>query len=99
MNNEPGPPNILRDEEVISTGDNRPPDQQYKKMRMILDGRPHGTSHFYIDGTLTGAHSSFRDPFVYLLHSTVDRIWASWQYKKGQEWQLDPDHVYIPQRG
>jgi len=39
-------------------------------------------------------HSAFEDPFVFLLHSDVDRLWAMWQTQSGQDWRLDPDLVY-----
>ena len=34
------------------------------------------------------------DPFVFLLHSNVDRIFAAWQRRPGFEWRLDPKYVY-----
>jgi hypothetical protein len=42
------------------------------------------TAHSYIGGTISQAHYSFHDPFVFLLHSNVDRLWA--------KWQTDPAH-------
>src|SRR5205823_10185471 len=54
----------------------------------------HGTSHGHIGGTIGNAHTSFRDPFVFLLHSNVDRLFATWQRQPGQEWRLDPNQVY-----
>jgi len=61
---------------------------------------PHGLAHDWIggpfpsDGTLNNPHLSFRDPFVFLLHSNVDRLWAMWQTQPGQAWRLDPNQVY-----
>lgn len=54
----------------------------------------HGLAHSYIGGNLTNAHISFRDPFVFLLHSNVDRLWAMWQTQPGKAWRLDPNQVY-----
>jgi tyrosinase-like protein len=53
----------------------------------------HGLAHSYIGGNLADAHISFRDPFVFLLHSNIDRIWAMWQ-KKNPTVRLDPAQVY-----
>src|SRR5205807_322227 len=39
-------------------------------------------------------HTSFRDPFVFLLHSNVDRLFAMWQLQRGHSKRLDPAHVY-----
>src|SRR5260370_17043849 len=61
---------------------------------------PHGLAHdliggpFPSDGTLNNPHLSFRDPFVFLLHSNVDRLWAMWQTQPGQAWRVDPNQVY-----
>ncbi|WP_396020772.1 tyrosinase family protein [Arthrobacter sp. ISL-28] len=39
-------------------------------------------------------HLSFRDPFAFLLHSNVDRLFARWQTEPGKGWRLDPAQVY-----
>jgi hypothetical protein len=54
----------------------------------------HGTAHFYIGGTLTDVHTSFRAPAVFLLHSNLDRIFAMWQRDPAHPQRLDPAHVY-----
>jgi hypothetical protein len=54
----------------------------------------HGMAHSYIGGTLGNAHTSFRDPFVFLLHSNVDRLFALWQLRPGHSERLDPTKVY-----
>ena len=54
----------------------------------------HGMAHGYIGGNLGNPHISFRDPFVYLLHSNVDRLWAMWQTQPGHTERLDPNLVY-----
>jgi len=56
-------------------------------------GNAHGLGHSYIGGTLVDPHTSFRDPFVFLMHSNIDRIWAMWQHKNPAVF-LDPDKVY-----
>lgn len=54
----------------------------------------HDNTHGHIGGTLGNAHTSFRDPAVFLLHSNVDRIWAMWQRNPLHPTRLDPAHVY-----
>ena len=54
----------------------------------------HGSAHVYIGGTLANPHLSFRDPFVFLLHSNLDRLWAMWQTQPGHPERLDPNQVY-----
>ncbi|MDH2413794.1 tyrosinase family protein [Nocardioides sp. CER19] len=43
----------------------------------------HSWAHRYMGGDIARAdgHFSFRDPFVFLLHSNVDRLYASWQLR------------------
>jgi tyrosinase-like protein len=53
----------------------------------------HAGAHSYIGGNLSNPHLSFRDPFVFLLHSNVDRLWAMWQ-QKSPTIRLDPEQVY-----
>lgn len=55
---------------------------------------PHNEAHGHIGGTLGDAHLSFRDPFVFLLHSNVDRLFALWQLSNNVDTRLDPDLVY-----
>src|SRR5437870_4129209 len=38
----------------------------------------------YIQGSIGQPHYSFHDPFVFLLHSNVDRLWATWQRAPGR---------------
>jgi hypothetical protein len=71
----------------------------YKLMRAVErpDGtfgleRIHDRMHRFVN--MGGAHTSFRDPFVFLLHSNVDRLFALWQTQPGHSERLLPDHVY-----
>ncbi|MFE6869765.1 tyrosinase family protein [Kitasatospora sp. NPDC057692] len=59
----------------------------------------HSDAHGYIGGTLTQAHFSFHDPFVFLLHSNVDRLFAMWQTQAGHPDRLDPATVYQEDTG
>jgi len=74
------------DDEIIAA-------ETYPEMRRRLEDN-HGGAHGYIGGTIASAHTSFRDPFVFLLHSNVDRLFALWQLQPGKEWRLDPEQVY-----
>lgn len=53
----------------------------------------HGDAHGHIGGTLSDAHTSFRDPFVFLMHANLDRIFALWQLQDPNT-RLDPNQVY-----
>ncbi|MDX6227178.1 MAG: hypothetical protein QOI76_568 [Frankiales bacterium] len=54
----------------------------------------HSDAHGFVGGTITQAHYSFHDPFVFLLHSNVDRLYAMWQTQAGHSERLDPTTVY-----
>ena len=83
----PGPPNLApSDPTIIGAPD-------FPTMRGMLESA-HNTAHGYIGGTIGDPHTSFRDPFVYLLHSNVDRLFAGWQRQPGQSSRLDPAQVY-----
>ena len=89
----PGAPAVPSDLEIIRTGDSAPEAEQYNLMRAALEGA-HNTVHSYIGGTISNPHASFQDPFVFLLHSNVDRLFATWQAVPGRSWRLDPERVY-----
>jgi hypothetical protein len=85
------PATVAEDRSIITADD-------YKTMR--LKRRPDGSRglegiHDRMHGfvSMGGEHTSFRDPFVFLLHSNVDRLFALWQTQPGTS-RLDPDHVY-----
>ncbi|HEU4993649.1 MAG TPA: tyrosinase family protein [Gemmatimonadaceae bacterium] len=65
----------------------------FQDFRVLLEAA-HDQAHGYIGGTLGKVHLAFRDPFVFLLHSNVDRLWAMWQSRSGHTERLDPDQVY-----
>ena len=89
----PGAPAIDSDQQIVTTGDALPNDQQFPAMRGALEGN-HGTSHGYIGGTIGFGHTAFEDPFVFLLHSNVDRLFAKWQLASGENWRLKAAQVY-----
>lgn len=67
--------------------------ETFPEMRELLEDTHNGI-HPYIGGTIGDPHTAFRDPFVFLLHSNVDRLFATWQAMPGKAWRLDPNQVY-----
>lgn len=88
-----GAPALDGDATIITSADALPQAQQWNTFRQELEAA-HGSAHGYIGGDIGGQHQAFEDPFVFLLHSNVDRLFAMWQAQAGQEWRLDPDQVY-----
>lgn len=68
----------------------------YTTMRTRLED-VHNDMHGFVN--MGSQHISFRDPFVFLLHSNVDRLYAAWQTQPGQSQRLDPAFVYGPASG
>jgi peptidoglycan hydrolase-like protein with peptidoglycan-binding domain len=89
----PGVPPVAPDVSIITNGDTMPEADQFVQMNAALQGA-HNTAHGYIGGTLAFQHYSFHDPFVFLLHSNTDRLWAMWQTAAGKAWRFDPARVY-----
>lgn len=61
----------------------------------------HGWAHRYVGGNVAfySGHLAFRDPFVFLIHSNLDRLYASWQLRpwgdpRDWNWRLDPARMY-----
>jgi hypothetical protein len=63
----------------------------YATMRTFMEGA-HDAMHGFV--RMGGQHISFRDPFVFLLHSNVDRLFARWQTDPAHPERLDPNTVY-----
>jgi hypothetical protein len=66
----------------------------YSTMRGQLE-LIHNRMHGFVN--MGGAHISFRDPFVFLLHSNVDCLFALWQLQPISAQRLDPNRVYAPE--
>jgi Common central domain of tyrosinase len=64
--------------------------EDFQAFRMAVENS-HDTAHGYIGGSIGNQHFSFHDPFVFLLHSNVDRLWAMWQTATGKSWRLNPN--------
>jgi Common central domain of tyrosinase/von Willebrand factor type A domain len=93
----PGPPaGADTDSNIIHAGDAFPQAQQWHEFRRHLE-QIHGGVHVAFGAGNIGdpsGHQAFQDPFVFLLHANVDRLYAMWQCQPGQEWRLNPALVY-----
>jgi hypothetical protein len=85
----PQPPQIPSDADILASSD-------FTAFDNIINGPgdAHGIAHGYIGGTLSDPHYSFSDPFVFLLHSNLDRLWAMWQRAPGHLERLNPATAY-----
>ena len=83
------PASLVDENNVLSAGD-------YALMRTRLEVI-HDAMHGFV--AMGGRHTSFRDPFVFLLHSNVDRIFARWQTDPAFPTRLDPGAVYGSENG
>ena len=90
-----GAPGVASDNAIVTGSDGLPQAQQWADFRVALESA-HDTAHvfFGVGSNIRDPHKSFEDPFVFLLHANVDRLWATWQTQPGQEWRLDPDQTY-----
>jgi hypothetical protein len=62
----------------------------------FIEGTPHNYSHVYIggNGDMSSIPTAARDPFFFLLHTNVDRLWAQWQRDPVSLARLDPATTY-----
>ncbi len=63
----------------------------YAAMRDDLEAA-HDRMHGFV--SMGGTHISFRDPFVFLLHSNVDRLFARWQTDPAHSGRLHANTLY-----
>lgn len=89
----PGAPAVASDASIISSADAMAQADQFPHFRSVLESNHNGI-HGYVGGNIGNGHTAFEDPFVFLLHSNVDRLWAMWQAQPGQEWRLNPAQTY-----
>src|SRR6516162_4626215 len=95
-----GAAGVPSDNTVVTSADASAQANQYNDFWVNDGAHPnslentHDTAHGYIGGSIGQQHFSFHDPFVFLLHSDVDRLWAAWQLTSGKAWRLDPNQVY-----
>ncbi len=89
----PSPPPVAPDAAILAAGAADPQNQQFETFRNALE-LSHNNAHGYIGGSIGDPHYSFHDPFVFLLHSNVDRLLAKWQHEHSKSWRLDPNQIY-----
>ncbi len=78
------PASVAGDASIVNAPD-------FPSMRLLLES-VHNAMHGFVN--MGGAHISFRDPFVFLLHSNVDRLFALWQTQLGHPERVDPAFLY-----
>ncbi len=85
--NGDGTPAIASDASILTGTD-------FQSFGSALKSAHDSVAHSYIGGTISDPHYSFHDPFVFLLHSNLDRIWAKWQTDPAHPERLDPATAY-----
>lgn len=80
-----GSPASAGDDDGVLTAPDYP--TMWDRLRIV-----HNAMHGFV--AMGGQHISFRDPFVFLLHSNVDRLFAMWQTAAGHAERLNPNTVY-----
>jgi hypothetical protein len=95
----PGPTRFPSDEAIITFADHLDENKQFSAITSRDSSNAlhyvHDIAHGYIGGTIGLQHFSFHDPFVFLLHSNMDRLWAMWQTVPSErKWRTDPEKVY-----
>jgi hypothetical protein len=69
----------------------------YPTVASVIENVPnHNSAHGYIGGggDMSYIGSAAQDPFFFLLHANVDRLWAQWQRNVTQLGRLDPATTY-----
>ena len=58
----------------------------------VMEGNPHGSAHVSFSGNspITNVTIAPRDPLFFMLHSNVDRLWATWQAAGNANDRIDP---------
>jgi len=71
-------------------------------LNVAIEGNPshpHNWSHVYIGGDMSSIASAAEDPFFFMLHGNVDRLWAQWQRNPASLTRLDPATAYDADSG
>ena len=85
--NADGTPAIASDASILANSN-------FASFGSALKSAHDTVAHSYIGGTISNPHYSFHDPFVFLLHSNLDRIWAKWQTDPAHPDRLTPATAY-----
>jgi Common central domain of tyrosinase/von Willebrand factor type A domain len=83
-----GRPNLADDGTILA-----PANAEFTAFNTALQSA-HNSAHGFIGGGIGNAHFSFHDPFVFLLHSNMDRLWARWQTEPGHADRISPATAY-----
>jgi len=86
-----GTPDLDSDATILSAGG---AGANFQTFGTALKNAHDFTAHSYIGGSISNAHYSFHDPFVFLLHSNLDRLWARWQTEAGHPERFAPATAY-----
>jgi hypothetical protein len=72
-----------------------PPPASTAPFAAALEGCSHNYSHGYVGGnSMCCPAFSAQDPFFFMLHGNVDRLWAQWQRNPLDLPRLDPTQTY-----
>jgi len=91
---------VAHDQDVVTAADGQSQAQQFQTFMGGLG--EHSYIHQYISGTMGTEHVSLGDPFFFLIHSNLDRLWAKWQLTRMHSntpnardgWGIDPSQMY-----
>ena len=93
---------VAPDNDVLTSADGLAQTAQFATFLKNLGGG-HNYIHQYLNGSMGTEHVSLADPFFFLMHSNLDRLWAMWQRAVvggvPQSWRLDPNQTYGTQNG
>lgn len=81
-----GTPNLAADDAILMN-------TEFTAFNAALQSA-HNSAHGFIGGSIANAHFSFHDPFVFLLHSNMDRLWAEWQTDPAHPDRINPSTAY-----
>lgn len=62
---------------------------QYSDFRREIESKLSGPTHVFLgapDGDQTSFATAVNDPFFFLLHCNIDRLWMEWQLRRKKEW-------------
>ena len=97
-NGDAGAPPASSDASIIGTSMT-----DYPTFASVLENVPnHNSAHGYIGGSnpssvrgdISFISTAAQDPFFFLLHANVDRLWAQWQRNLATLGRLDPATTY-----
>jgi hypothetical protein len=91
---KPIPDHVIDDKTILTSANTLPRNQQFHVFDFFWLHPTHDYIHEYIGGTIGLEHYSFHDPYVFLIHSNVDRLWSMWQTDPQNAWRLDANLVY-----